>query len=343
MKNIKLNKHQKNSIIKGNTNKRKLISIVVPVYNKESYLENCLNSIINQSYKNLEILLINDGSTDSSLDILKKFKKKDNRIKIINKKNEGATKSRNLGIDIAQGKFITFIDADDYIDENYIDEYVKFSDNYDIVVGSYKRIKQGKILYKRKLNETKWSKYINVSTMAKLYNRKFLLKNNLQFANLIIAEDVCFYISALKKTKKIKIIDSIGYNYIINPTSLTNTVYTKFDKNNDLSVLLDTLAALLDHGEYENYFINRFITYHLLYVGRNDTSVNFVKEVKKIQCWRKKNNYDKLAISPFSKKLNGESYKNRIIVYIFYKLLSLNLINLFSKFYCKGKNNYEFI
>ncbi len=95
-----------------------LISIIVPVYNVEEYLPRCLDSIINQSYKNLEIILINDESTDNSLSICKEFKKKDKRIKLISIKHGGLSKARNTGLDVAKGEYIGFVDSDDFIEED---------------------------------------------------------------------------------------------------------------------------------------------------------------------------------------------------------------------------------
>lgn len=101
--------------------KNKLISVIVPVYNVENYLEKCLDSIINQVYKKIEIILINDGSTDLSSQICDDYQNKDNRIIVIHKSNEGPSEARNSGLNIAQGEYIAFIDSDDYIDELYLD------------------------------------------------------------------------------------------------------------------------------------------------------------------------------------------------------------------------------
>lgn len=98
------------------------ISVIVPVYNVEDYIEKCIKSIVNQKYKNLEIIIINDGSTDKSLSICEKLQKEDSRIKIINKKNTGVADTRNIGVKKATGEYISFIDADDWINENmYLD------------------------------------------------------------------------------------------------------------------------------------------------------------------------------------------------------------------------------
>ena len=93
------------------------ISVIVPVYNAEKYLSDCIDSILNQTLKEIELILINDGSTDNSLQICREKASKDSRVKIINKKNEGQGYARNIGIDRAKGEFITFVDSDDYIDK----------------------------------------------------------------------------------------------------------------------------------------------------------------------------------------------------------------------------------
>ena len=97
-----------------------LISVVVPVYNVEKYIDKCINSIINQTYKNLEIILVDDGSPDNCGNICDEYAKKDNRIIVIHKENGGLSDARNTGIEVSKGKYITFIDSDDYISDNYV-------------------------------------------------------------------------------------------------------------------------------------------------------------------------------------------------------------------------------
>lgn len=108
---------------------QELISIVIPVYNVEKYLDECILSVINQTYKNLEILLINDGSSDSSYDICCKYSEQDNRIHVINKENGGLASARNVGIDKATGEYIYFLDSDDYIKETTIEKVVNYMKN----------------------------------------------------------------------------------------------------------------------------------------------------------------------------------------------------------------------
>lgn len=119
-----------------------LISIIVPVYNLQNYLVRCLESIINQTYSNLEIILVNDGSTDDSLKICEKYKSEDSRIKIISKENGGLSSARNAGLEIFQGEYITFIDGDDWVHSKYIEYLFKTLDitKSDIALAKIKRV-----------------------------------------------------------------------------------------------------------------------------------------------------------------------------------------------------------
>ena len=118
------------------------ISIIIPIYNVENYLEKCIESALNQTYKNLEIILVNDGSKDKSLDICRKYEFIDNRIILIDKPNAGVWLARYDGIKKATGSYISFMDSDDYIEKDYIEKlYSKAQENdYDIVVCGFKRI-----------------------------------------------------------------------------------------------------------------------------------------------------------------------------------------------------------
>ncbi len=110
-----------------------LLSVIIPVYNVEKTLERCINSVINQTYTNLEIILVNDGSTDNSLQICEKFKySKTPRIKIVNKENGGLRSVRNAGLDIMTGKYVAFLDSDDYIDESMYEDLLSCIDKYDV-------------------------------------------------------------------------------------------------------------------------------------------------------------------------------------------------------------------
>lgn len=146
-----------------------MISVIIPVYNVEKYLEKCIDSVINQSYSDLEIILVNDGSTDSSGKMCKKYSEIDNRIKVINKKNGGLSDARNKGLDIATGEYIAFLDSDDWVDINlYKNLYYLISKyNADISVCNFKRV----YLEDDKLSdvEEKIEVYTNTEAIEQIY------------------------------------------------------------------------------------------------------------------------------------------------------------------------------
>ena len=101
---------------------QKLISIIIPIYDVQCYLRKCIDSVINQTYKNLEIILVDDESPDNCGEICEEYAKKDNRIKVIHKKNGGLSSARNAGLDVCTGEYVSFIDSDDFVEETYIEE-----------------------------------------------------------------------------------------------------------------------------------------------------------------------------------------------------------------------------
>lgn len=232
------------------------VSIIVPVYNSEKYIEKCIESLINQTYQNIEILIINDGSTDNSYSICDEYAKKDTRIKLFSIENSGVSYARNLGIENAQGEFITFVDSDDWIKSNMIDFAVKKQneDNADIIIWSciksnpnreilvpllneddqsftddksYLYLKSINYFYKQDISKTAVSAG---TTWCKLYKRKFILENNLRFnPKLTRAQDTVFSINAFYIAGKISYYNEHLYHYRENEDSITSG--TKFIKD----------------------------------------------------------------------------------------------------------------
>lgn len=156
---------------KGGTMDKAVISVIVPIYNKEKYLVKCLESIINQTYQHLEIILVNDGSTDGSLKICQEYEKKDKRIKLISTKNNGAAHARNLAIDIATGNYISFIDADDYIAKDYYEYLLTLIKEYkvDIAECDFELVEE-ETEYFFDNQEKEIKKYNNIEALAELYS-----------------------------------------------------------------------------------------------------------------------------------------------------------------------------
>ncbi|KAG4084006.1 nucleotide-diphospho-sugar transferase [Neocallimastix lanati (nom. inval.)] len=166
------------------------ISVVIPVYNTELYLERSIQSVLNQSLKEIEIICIDDSSTDNSLNILNEFKKKDSRIRIIHfEENKGPSISRNTGINISNGEFIGFLDSDDYVDEKFFENLYQYTKNYDVVVGTFVRSINGSDKYIHHENFTNIEGFVCDS----IFRRKFLDDNNIRFpTNKRFMEDKIF-------------------------------------------------------------------------------------------------------------------------------------------------------
>ena len=318
----------------------KKVTIIIPVYNSEKYIGRCLDSIVNQSFKDIDILVINDGSTDKSKEIVEEYQSKYRNIKLINQDNIGVAKTRNKAIKLIDTKYIMFIDNDDYIDSDYIETYINKIEetNADIVMGGYKRVNvDKKILFKQNLLDTNWSKYIVMAPWAKIYNREFLVKNNIEFLDYGIGEDVYFNLVAFAKNPKIQIIDYIGYNWFFNTKSVSNTSQRGLSKDIDIRVLLDKILIEYDKkDELIEYYFVRYFVWYMLFSGKKSSSKNFIEYYNVCKRWFKENKISS-SITPLSYKLKGESLKNRIIVGTFLLIDKLHFMKIFSKIYCKGK------
>lgn len=197
------------------------VSIIVPVYNAEKYLHRCVQSILNQSYKNWEAIFVNDGSTDSSLSILQEFAKIDARIRIINKNNAGPASARNAGLDALQTDFFTFVDADDSISPNFIQKTLKaaIDNSCDLVVTDFSF--QGKacgLFFSGmvNINPSQYIKCVFVGPVAKLYRSNVVntTEHKLRFPeDMMCAEDIVFSISYAARIKSFYAIAEPMYNY----------------------------------------------------------------------------------------------------------------------------------
>lgn len=223
----------------NNNNNNKCVSIIIPVYNASKYLEKCLDSIINQTYQNIEIITINDGSKDNSLEILNEYASKDNRIKIIDKENGGVSSARNIGIDMATGKYIMFIDADDYIEKDMLEVMHRQIEEQDAqiclcgmnVVSLDNKVRQT-YMYDT-LDSVIDSKedyiehlQLNWAPFCKLIDKE-LVKNIRYDKNIAIAEDLLFNAMIIKENEsfKVAICNEAFYNYVDVPTSVMKSSY----------------------------------------------------------------------------------------------------------------------
>ena len=228
------------------------VSIIIPTYNSEKYLEKCLNSAFNQTEKDIEVILINDGSKDNSKDIIKKFN--DKRLVYIEKENEGIGKTRNLGIEKAKGEYLAFLDSDDYLEKDFVTKmYNKATkDNCDLVICDFYKITDKKNIIKLpsfednnlKKDPTIINK-INLGPCNKLYSRKLFNNPHNRFEENLKYEDAPFVVKMMIEANKIGKIDECLTNYVIHEKSET-TIRDKriFDILKITKIIIDDLNKI---------------------------------------------------------------------------------------------------
>lgn len=201
-----------------------LVSIIIPVYNSEKYLRNCLDSVVNQTYTNIEIIIINDGSTDNSQYILEEYARVDVRIKLLHKKNSGVSDTRNIGIKLSKGKYILFIDSDDVVDKTYIQELVTptWSKDYDLVLCNVNDVYDDHIskrIVKAAIEGDFYKEYnglIKVTRIPslKLYKSQIIKKYNLKFRkDICFMEDQIFNFQYFEYVDRYYFVDKALYHY----------------------------------------------------------------------------------------------------------------------------------
>lgn len=290
------------------------ISIIIPVYNVEKYLENCLEKVLNQTYKNLEIILVDDGSKDNSGKLCDEYAKMDSRIKVIHQKNGGLSMARNSGLDIATGKYIMFVDSDDYYELNSCEllyNEIKEKDA-DLVIGNYIHTKSNgekwekplfdKELYKNfKLSIKDYKKsffVMNSVVWNKIFKREFIEKYHLRFVSGAVAEDAIFSTFCYVHTDKAYFINDIVYNYRqndSNSTISTNCSMNYFSKINEAyKMIFDNFNSTNNVGFYR-YFYARITPYLLCkIIDTNILNEKEIVEVLQMLGWffEQKNKYD---------------------------------------------------
>lgn len=235
-----------------------MISVIVPVYNVEKYLEECLDSIQNQTYSNIEVILVNDGSTDKSKDICERYCKEDMRFKLINQANQGQSVARNNGVAASAGEFIAFVDSDDIIRHDYLEELIRYmSEDVDIVESKFtvqrkeffnENYKEINVVFEGDSEEAVKvvpKHVLSVNPVTKLYRKSIV--EAVPYLEGLIFEDIYSGVGMLKYVRKIIKLDYIGYYYRQHGTS---TMHRKFtEKNLDVFTVSDKLVELYSDRE----------------------------------------------------------------------------------------------
>lgn len=320
------------------------ISIIIPVYNTAEYLHDCYDSIAKQSFSNFEIIFINDGSTDDSLDILKEIEFLDHRIKIYNKNNEGQAIARNIGIEKANGEFIVFIDSDDYLKDCLAlrSMYeIMVSNNYDFVQAGFEfigkrahtyRIKSSKFVTQGDILKSAIQvKSIYTSPWAKIYKRQFLISNKLFFPSGIVNEDTAHSIMISALATKVGFLNRTVYCSREREGSTSRTSYKRMFESMH-SALLYThdflyLHHLLDES-IDKVFKSRYLRsmlYNLMQTAQRSEKSTYLSDYN--YCIEN-TNYIR-----YKKSSRFLPLKHRIMIYLSLKpnlfWFSIKLLNFF--------------
>lgn len=300
--------------------KKKLISVIVPVYNVEDYINKCIHSLVNQTYRSLEIILVDDGSTDSSGKICDMWSKKDKRIIVKHKKNGGVSSARNEGIKIATGDYIAFVDSDDYVDKDMYDFLVlnleknaadvSICSSYDVINGKavHNKLENINIVMNNVqalLNIYKIGYYGN-GLCNKLFKRK-TIENNLFPVGIKNGEEILVLFKALKNSKKI-VYQSIPKYYYVDRSDSATHKFVNSDVCKNIQKLMNENKKFLDKNNElksiikSNYYLSVFQLYNhcILYGGSRenlDYSINelnnsqkkiIFRELSKLKCFQLK-------------------------------------------------------
>lgn len=326
----------------------KKISAIVPVYNVEGYLEKCLDSLVNQTLKEIEIIVVNDGSKDNSQEIIDKYVKKYPKImKSIIKENGGQGSARNIGMDKAKGEYISFIDSDDFVElDMFAKMYNKAKEkNSDIVICGNKNYSESYSFISQELpnHEILLGKF---AVWNKIYKRKFIVNNDISFRCNCWYEDLDFTMDAYLVSNRIDFVDECFYNYLIRFGSTMNN--NNIEKNLDL---IDSFDSLIEYcnkkGIYEqNKDKIEFVCIHHIYIyaisrilntkNKYNDKLKIINEFKKYMStnfpYYKYNKYLKLL--PKNHYFIFKLINNKLYL-LLYLLLKIN------QTIKKGKNKYE--
>lgn len=337
------------------------ISVIVPIYNSEKYISKCIESILKQSYSNFELILVDDGSLDNSLFICKNYER-DKRVKIIQQDNQGVSKARNIGISIATGEWITFIDSDDEIEENMLDTMVQElkDEEIDFIFTGFKKFyfsekglkKQEKYSCNSKIMYIK-DFFNNISLYLencllqgpceKLFKKEILNKYNIFFPeDMSYGEDTYFVYDYLKYINKISCINQMFYHYnVYEKKDSLNSIFRK-DKfeitillNNKLKNLLNNY---LEYQKIEQIFNNNLYISYINFC--NELCKSNKDKSFKISILKDLNNKD--IVKKFCKSIKEKRIQDKIVFYCINNKLNIIEFIFFSFKEIIRKNNLIF-
>ncbi|SDH60584.1 Glycosyltransferase involved in cell wall bisynthesis [Pseudobutyrivibrio sp. 49] len=324
---------------------KELVSIIVPIYNGEAYIDNLFYQFENQTYKNLELVFVDDGSSDTSYekiaDRYSKSSQKDNfQLNLVRQENSGQGAARNKGLEVASGDYIIFVDQDDYIKNDYVEILLEkaLETDSDIILSGYMHItNKGKIIKKVSLSNSEWCRYMNITPWGKLYRRDYLKEKRIKFLAFPLGEDIYFNITCFLNEPKISYTEYIGYIWLFNEESVSNTIHRTVTGETDVTILfsrildIDNIESIIN-DEYFEYFVVKTGIYHILYTAPYTSYTELLKYKKRIFEWinnEMPNCFNNSNIT-FNKP-KGESVKIRTVIFLYMIAYRWKLDNIILK------------
>lgn len=243
-----------------------MISVIVPIYNTKKHLKRCIESIIYQSYRDIEILLIDDGSTDGSSSICDEYAVFDARIKVIHKINEGVSIARNTGIDLAHGEWIAFVDSDDWLERDFLSVLLQASEDQDVVISGFSNEKtysyEGLIDYIRNVDKTFKAHVCH----HKIIRAHLIQDNHLRFdARFALGEDYLFSLKVLLHSNSIRLIDYVGYHYEARYISVSEKYNQSIEDIHDKISAFSIIYNLLEQRFHCQFDLSHEIKYTIAF------------------------------------------------------------------------------
>ena len=299
-------------------------SIIIPAYNAQNYIHRCIRSILEQTYNNYEIIIVNDGSTDNTGKIIEEYEKKYDFIKVITQPNKGPSEARNKGVDYINGDYFIFLDSDDYLDKKLLEQLNESLDNKpDLVRYQIKEVDEAGLIIKEYKEKEFYNlngieafhnivnyKYIDNPYMY-LYSTKYYKDNNFKFISGIYHEDYALIPSIIIKSKIVNSINYLGYNY----SQINGSIMHSYDYNSIRKKAFDTIIGykeLIKHSQDKIYksYISNIVILKAKGLKKQDYK-SYINELKKLKV------YDNLLNDTTPRKIKNFIIKHFLKLYLF--------------------------
>ncbi|WP_026523835.1 glycosyltransferase family 2 protein [Butyrivibrio sp. MB2005] len=330
------------------------VSVIIPIYNGQNYIDEIFRQLLSQTYQNLEVILVDDGSADDSAKIIEEHirscvsKKGTNGMvfKLISQQNTGQGGARNRGIDEATGDYLLFMDQDDRIKDDYIEKLLGVAEREvsDIVISGYEHVTvSGEVREHVELINNAWCRFMNITPWGKIYRRDFVERENIRFLPVPLGEDIYFNVLSYSHTQKVSYTDYVGYQWVINDGSVSNTVHRAVSEESHILTLFDALAGMDGadkwmRDEQFEFFMLKTGIFHILYAAKGTDAKALISYRDEVFSWlnEKMPGIERNRLITF-KGPEGERSSVARAIYIYMKLRRMHLDGVFLRMFRIGR------